>query len=230
MKFEPSLTQGTLIKRYKRFLADVTLADGSIVTAHCANTGSMKSCGEPGDQVWLSHNKDPKRKLAYSWELTQTPDGYIGINTARPNQLVEEALKENKLPGFSGYDVKREAKYGSSRLDFLLTKSRHPDCWIEVKNVTLFDRGVCYFPDAVTTRGLKHLACLAEIQKTGDRAVLLFVVNRAEGSQVHPAGHIDAEYAAALTACREQGVEVVAFRVSSSPKHMHLAEQIPVHT
>lgn len=221
MQFSTPLTPGRLVKRYKRFLADVMLADGSTVTAHCANTGSMKTCGDPGDQIYLLHTPDPKKKLAWSWEFTEGPEGgLIGINTSRPNRVVEEAIKAQKIPELVGYDtVRREVAYGNnSKIDLLLQSSQgsHPDCYVEIKNVTLRHGSTVQFPDAVTARGLKHLEELTSIIAKGHRGVLFFFVNRPDGDVVSVARHIDPTYANGLEKAIAAGVEVLAYRSASS--------------
>ncbi|MEF1184700.1 DNA/RNA nuclease SfsA, partial [Vibrio sinaloensis] len=180
MKFEPVLEPATLIQRYKRFLADITLPDGSERTIHCANTGAMTGCATPGNAVWYSTSDNPKRKYPNSWELTETAQGHrICINTARANQLAVEAIQSGTIGELQGYDqLQTEVKYGNenSRIDILLNSENKPKCYIEVKSVTLLDEklaGQGYFPDAVTTRGQKHLRELSEMAQSGHRAVLL---------------------------------------------------------
>ncbi|SMF20740.1 DNA/RNA nuclease SfsA [Pseudobacteriovorax antillogorgiicola] len=231
MRFSSPLVQGTLIKRYKRFLADVTLDDGSVITAHCANTGSMKTCGDPGDRIALRYDPNPKRKLAYSWELTHTKGGFIGINTMNPNRIVEEALVEGRIAEFGDYtSIRREVKYGEkSRIDFLLEDDSHPDCYIEVKNVTLKVGQHLAFPDAVTSRGLKHLQELTRMVEQGHRAALLFVANRPEGNHVAIANDIDPAYGDGILKARDAGVEILAYRVKSDLNGMRIQGKIPVH-
>ncbi|MBC3766010.1 DNA/RNA nuclease SfsA [Neptunicella marina] len=215
MKFVSPLIPGTLIKRYKRFFADVKLDTGDIVTAHCPNTGSMKSCAEPGWKAWLSKHNNPKRKLAYTWELVENHLGHlIGINTHNANKLVAEAIQQNRIPELTGYDkIKPEVKYGNenSRIDFLLTQSNQPDCYVEVKSVTLLEQDWGCFPDAVTTRGQKHLRELAILAEKGQRAVLLFLVQHSGIHQMTVARHIDPAYAAELQNAIDAGVEILAY-------------------
>ena len=174
-----SLIQGTLVKRYKRFLADVQLADGSIVIAHCPNTGAMTGCAEPGWKVWLSPSNNPKRKLLYTWEVVLTDQlHWIGINTHKANTLVKEAIQACKIDELLGYrNLQAEVKFGeeNSRIDFLLTDHEKADCYVEVKSVTLLDNSAGYFPDAKTLRGQKHLRELSLIASQGKRAVLFFL-------------------------------------------------------
>jgi sugar fermentation stimulation protein A len=154
----PELVQGTLLRRYKRFKADVKLRNGHVVTALCPNTGSMVSCSEPGRTVFLSRHNRHERKLKYTWEMIEMPDSIVGVNTGVPNRLVKESILAGKIPGLKGFDqIRSEVKYGkNSRIDILLEKAGGR-CFIEVKNCTLVDNGIAYFPDAVTSRGLKHL-------------------------------------------------------------------------
>ncbi len=234
MNFSEPLVAGTLIKRYKRFLADVSLPDGSVVTAHCANTGSMKTCGAPGDTVWLLHAPAPGKKLAWAWELTSCPTGgFIGINTSRPNRVVEEAVRAGAIPELTGYDtVRREVAYGNkSKIDLLLQTSDHsrPDCYVEIKNVTLRHGDAVQFPDAVTERGLKHLQELTAMVRAGHRAVLFFFVNRPDGDYVTAAAHIDHAYASGLEEAIAAGVEVLAYRSHTSATGISLGSPIPFH-
>lgn len=212
--FSSPLLEGRLLKRYKRFFADVELPSGEIVTAHCANTGSMKTCGEPGDAVYLLHAPSPKRKLAYSWELTKTTGGYIGVNTSRPNHVVAHAISAGMVPELTGYaDMRQEVKYGAnSRIDILLQDTKKGTCYVEVKNTTMLAGEAVIFPDAVSSRGLKHLKELEQMVRDGHRAVMFYLINRPEGSFFSPARDIDPEYAEGLYQARANGVEVLAYR------------------
>ncbi|MDD9951496.1 MAG: DNA/RNA nuclease SfsA [Zetaproteobacteria bacterium] len=216
MEWTPPLQKATLIKRYKRFLADVCLENGEQLTVHCPNTGSMRSCGSPGATVWVSYSNNPARKLAYTWEYTENATGLIGINTHLPNRLVKEALMEGRLAPFVEVNKwQTEQKYRQSRIDF---KGRHSDgrqVWIEVKNVTLWQENRLYFPDAVTARGLKHLEELRHIAEQGHRACLLFTVNRNEAGPIYLAEAIDPAYYRAALAAQRAGVEFHAFRVQA---------------
>ena len=234
MKFSAPLVKGKLIKRYKRFLADVELETGDVVTAHCPNTGSMKTCGAPGDTVVLTHNPSPKRKLAYSWEYTKTSGGYIGVNTMHPNKIAEEAIRDGLIPELSGYDlIKREVKYGNenSRIDILLEDSTGslPKCYVEVKNVTLKHDDHLRFPDAVTARGLKHLRELSSVIDEGHRACLLFVANRPDGKYVSIANDIDPKYGEGILDALNAGVEIFAYQVKSNLNEMVIKGRIPFH-
>ena len=234
MEFPGTLLEGTLIRRYKRFLADVQLADGSEVTAHCPNTGSMLGCCTPGSRVWLSHSDDPRRKLAYTWQLVETaPDTLACINTALPNAQVGQALTQGRIEALAGYRSRRaEVRYGSerSRIDWYLSdhETGQPDAYVEVKNVTLAERSVGYFPDAVTLRGQKHLRELMAMVDSGYRAVLLFCVNHSAITEVRPADGIDADYGLLLRAAAAQGVEVMAWRAALTVHRAELVAELPV--
>lgn len=219
MKFPEPLIEGRLIRRYKRFLADVRLPDGTEITAHCPNTGSMLGCQPPDGRVWLSLSNNPARKLPYTWELVETAPGVLAcVNTARPNAQAREAIEAGRIGELTGYSHCRpEVKYGAekSRIDLLLSgHGSEPDAWVEVKNVTLEESGQGFFPDAVTTRGQKHLRELMAQVALGDRAVLLFVVNHTGIETVRPADHIDQHYGQLLRQACDAGVEVLAYRAS----------------
>lgn len=223
----PDLVEGRLIRRYKRFLADVRLADGSEVVAHCPNTGSMKNCAEPGSRVWLQDVNSPKRKLRYRWELVEVAGRFLAcINTGRANELVREAIVANRIPALTGYSrIQTERPYGKegSRIDLLLSGPGLPDCFVEVKNLTLLEGdGLGTFPDAVTSRGRKHLRELMGVVASGGRAVLFFNVAHSGIERVEPAWSIDPEYAETLVAAVEAGVEVMAYRVEFSPGQLNL--------
>ena len=233
MKFEPSLESAVLVKRYKRFLADITLPDGSQRTVHCANTGAMTGCAESGNKVWYSTSDNPKRKYPNSWELSETAQGHqICINTARANQLAVEAIESGVILELQGYQqLQTEVKYGkeNSRIDILLKSQDKPTCYIEVKSVTLLDskkQGQGYFPDAVTTRGQKHLRELTEMAQSGSRAVLLFTVLHSGIEKVAPALHIDAKYSQLLKNAQEQGVEVLCYKAQLSSNEMRLVKSL----
>lgn len=232
MRFTPALMQGKLLRRYKRFLADIALADGTEITIHCPNTGSMRNCLFPGEPVWFSTSANPKRKYAHTWELMGTPeDGLIGIHSGNANALVEEAIKQGIISELSGYDsLRREVKYGdeNSRIDLLLEGAQKPACYIEVKSCTLLEGEQGYFPDAVSLRGQKHLRELIQMVNLGHRAVLLFVVQHTQIHSVAPAEHIDPEYAKLLKMAALAGVEVLAYRCEISPTEIHLAQACPV--
>jgi sugar fermentation stimulation protein A len=192
----PPLLSGRLIKRYKRFLADIELEDGSVVTAHCPNSGSMKGCDHPGAPVRLSVSNNPDRKLPYTWELVMINDYWVGLNTMLPNRLTEEGILDGTISELQGYDrLRREVPYGSerSRIDLLLERA-DGRCFVEVKNVTMVEGELALFPDAVTERGQKHLRELMEVVANGDRGVIVFTVQRGDGLAVAPADLIDPAY------------------------------------
>ncbi|SDY34045.1 sugar fermentation stimulation protein A [Jannaschia faecimaris] len=211
MRFATPLVPATLIRRYKRFLSDVVLEDGTEVVAHCPNPGAMTGLAEPGTRIWLEPNDNPKKKLKYGWRLTELPDGHMaGIDTGVPNRVVGEALRAGLVPGLSG-DVRAEVKYGTnSRVDFLLSDSG-VTTYVEVKNCHLRRSGtLAEFPDCVTLRGAKHMEELAEVARQGHRAVLIFLVQRTDCTSVAVADDIDPGYARAFDAARTAGVEVIA--------------------
>ncbi|GIU47521.1 sugar fermentation stimulation protein [Shewanella sairae] len=232
MEFSPAFESGILIKRYKRFLTDISLDSGEEVTIHCPNTGSMKNCLFVGEKVWFSVSDNPKRKYSRTWELALSADGHmIGINTGRANALAEEAINNGVIAELQGYQsLRREVKYGSenSRIDILLEDKDKPRCYIEVKSCTLLDEGQGYFPDAVTTRGQKHLRELMEMIEQGQRGVLLFVVQHSGIKSVKAAAHIDADYAKLLVEAHHKGVEIIAYSAELSPLGASLVKSCPV--
>lgn len=226
----PPLIPGTLIRRYKRFLADIELSDGRVVTAHCPNSGSMLGCNVPGAPVMLSRSDNPGRKLPYTWELVQVDGFWVGLNTMLPNRLAEETITGGLAAELQGYErIRREVPYGSerSRIDLLLEGDRGR-CYVEVKNVTLVEDGRALFPDAVTTRGQKHLRELMEVVAQGDRGVIFFTVQRGDGHAVSPADAIDPEYGRLLREAVQNGVEALAYRAEVTPQEIRLAGQLPV--
>lgn len=232
MKFSPPLIQGTLVKRYKRFLADVITPEGDAITIHCPNTGSMRACLAPGSHCWYSLSESKTRKYPHTWEIATAPDGHLaGINTHRANGLVEELIRSGQVPEFEGYDdLTREVKYGEgSRIDLLLKGSGLPDCYVEVKNVTLHEGdGRGYFPDAVSSRGAKHLRELMAMVAAGHRAVLFFCVQHSGIEQVAAARHIDPVYADLLQQAQAAGVQLVAWRAQLGAEAIVLTEALPV--
>lgn len=232
MKFPTPLIEGTLITRYKRFLSDIQLSNGDVVVAHCPNTGSMKRCQQNGARVWLSESNNPKRKLAYTWELVEVDETYLAcINTGYPNKLVGEAIASGVIKELSGYaEQKAEVKYGEkSRIDWLLTGEGGRKCYVEVKNVTLLEEdGLGYFPDAVTERGRKHLYELAKMVEEGHRAVMFFCVSHTGIDSVTPAVHIDEKYAKAFEEVVARGVEVLAYSVVIDQNGMAVSVRVPV--
>ncbi|MDX1589175.1 MAG: DNA/RNA nuclease SfsA [Oleiphilaceae bacterium] len=233
MEFSPPLIPATLVRRYKRFLADVVLEDGRTVVAHCPNTGSMRACCDPGSRVWLSPATNPARKLPFTWELVEVADQALAcINTARPNQVMGALLREGLEPGLAGYTQWRsEVRYGAekSRIDWLLSgHDSAPPAWVEVKNVTLGEGRVAYFPDAVTLRGQKHLRELMACVAGGERGVLLFCVSHTGVNAVRPADDIDPRYGQLLRQAVSRGVECYAWQLQISPQGMSPVRPLPV--
>ncbi len=230
MDFPAPLVEGRLIQRYKRFLADVELNDGTVVTAHCANPGSMMGLKDPGLRVWLSESQNPKRKLKYSWELLEVDGGLVGINTNHPNKLAFEAIESNKINELVGYsNIRREVKYGkSSRIDILLEEGPTA-CYVEIKNVHLRRSGsLAEFPDSVTARGAKHLSELGDMVDEGHRAVMLYLVQRTDCDQFDLARDIDPTYAAAFDQARSRGVEMLCYGCDISLSGITVSKPIPI--
>lgn len=227
MRFQTELVPARLIRRYKRFLADCTLEDGTEVTAHCANPGSMMGLAETGMKIWLEPNEDPKRKLKYGWRLVDHENGhYTGVDTSIPNKALKAALMAREIAALAHYPLVRpEVKYGeNSRIDFLLSGDDLPDCYVEVKSVTLCrTAGLAEFPDSVTARGAKHLGELAKMAQAGHRAVLLYLVQRTDCASVTMAADIDPTYAAAHVAATQAGVETICIGTHVSPESITLA-------
>ncbi len=227
MKFEQPLTHGLLIKRYKRFLADVKLDSGEIITTHCTNSGTMKSCLEDNAEVYLTPVNDPKRKTKFTWEMIKINGDWIGINTGNPNKLAFEAVKNNEIDQLKGYtEVKREVKFDDSRFD-VMAQNDHETCFIEVKNVTLKEGNYARFPDAVTTRGKKHLNTLIKVKEQGMRAVMLYVIQRMDVDTFAPAKEIDPEYAKTLRKAYEKGVEIIPILAKVTPEKIELFKELP---
>ncbi|MFC6632813.1 DNA/RNA nuclease SfsA [Microbulbifer taiwanensis] len=229
MKLNPPLQQATLMRRYKRFLADIETPSGETFTIHCPNTGSMKNCWVENTPCWYSDSGNPKRKYRHTLEVTTTPEGALaGVNTGRANALVEEAITNGIITELQGYDeLRREVRYGdeNSRIDLLLSGPQG-DCYVEVKNVTLAEGGRGLFPDAVSSRGAKHLRELQKLAGNGVRAVLFYCVQHTGIETVEAAREIDPEYAQTLDAAVAAGVEVIAYRASISAEEIVLAEAI----
>ena len=222
------LIKGTLIKRYKRFKADVKLSNGHIVTAHCPNTGSMKSCSDPQRTVYLSKHNRPDRKLKYTWELIEMPTSLVGVNTGIPNKLVKKSIENRLIKELSDFEkIRSEVKYGeNSRIDILL-ENKNVKTFIEVKNCTLLEKGICYFPDAVTSRGLKHLQELQREVHQGNRAVMFYLIQRMDATRFEPASHIDPVYSEELKKAYENGVEILAYDVNIDTKRIAINRSIP---
>jgi len=234
MRFAEPLRRGRLLKRYKRFLADVCFDDGEEVTAHCPNPGSMLSVSDPGSTVWLSHSDNPKRKLAHTLELIETPGGIVGVNPNRANALALEAIEAGAIAALSGYEtIRREVRYGAnSRIDLLLAGDGRPDCYVEVKSVTMRrDRdavGLAEFPDAVTQRGAKHLGELAAMTGDGARAAMIYLAQRADCGRFAVAADIDPAYAAAFETAVAAGVEMLALRCTIDPGGIKVADFLEI--
>lgn len=227
MRFHSRLIRGTLVQRYKRFLADVQLANGEIVTAHCTNTGSMLGCKEPGSAVYLSRSDNPNRKLAYTWEMIEINKQWVGINTMHPNRLVAEAIASGAIQELTGYTrIRSEVKVNAhTRLDLCL-ESQSGSCFVEVKNVTLASEGVAAFPDAVTERGTKHLRELMRLHRKGHRAAIVFVIQRPDCHAFRPADEIDVEYGRWLRKAVKAGVEALPYIAKVTPEEIFLTERL----
>ncbi len=225
----PELIPGILVKRYKRFMADIKLADGEVVTAHCPNSGSMLECCEPGRQVHLSFHDNPKRKLKYTWELIEMPTSIVGINTLIPNRLVAESIEADLVSDLNGYDnIAREVKTSdNTRLDILLSSEDGNRCYVEIKNCTLVKEGVACFPDAVTSRGLKHLVELSSLVSNGFRCVIFYVIQRMDAKIFQPADHIDPAYGRKLRQVLKHGVEILVYDTRIDLKTIRLNRKIP---
>ena len=227
MRFQSPLIRGTLVQRYKRFLADVRLANGAVVTAHCTNTGSMMGCKEPGSAVYLSRSDNQNRKLLYTWELIQIGGTWVGINTMHPNRLVPEAIQAGVIEELRGYQsIRREVKVSAhTRLDLCL-EGKNGACFVEIKNVTLAVDGTAAFPDAVSERGTKHLKELMRLKRKGHRAAIVFVIQRGDCDSFRPADEIDMEYGRWLRRAIKAGVEALPYRAEVTPKEIVLKERI----
>ena len=235
MQFPSPLIKGTLIKRYKRFLADITLENDTEITAHCANSGSMLGLKDPGSTVWVTKvPEESDRKLRYDWHIIEDAHNnneWVGINTSWPNKLVEEALTLKAIPELAVYPTfKREVKYGlqNSRIDFLLTGDDLPDCYLEIKNVTLKDGEALQFPDAVTARGTKHLEELTHMAEQGCRCVALYVAQRQDGTHFSVAEHIDPTYAATSQKAREKGVEFLCYTCVINKDNIQITKPLAI--
>lgn len=231
MKLTQPLLHGRLVRRYKRFLADVELDDGGMVTVHCPNSGSMKGLTPEGAPVLVSDSGNPKRKLRMTLERVRVGRTWVGVNTMLPNHIVREGIEEGRVPALRGYrTVRSEVKLGdSSRIDLFLTDGDGPDCWVEVKNATLRVGRRAAFPDAVTSRGLKHLDELIGVVEAGQRAAMFFLVNRADCDGLEPADDIDPAYGAGLRRAARAGVEVLAHRALLTPDAARVGPALPVH-
>ena len=227
MRFTSPLIPGTLLQRYKRFLADIRLASGEVVTAHCTNTGSMMGCKEAGSAVYLSRSDNLNRKLLYTWELIEANNTWVGINTMHPNKLVAEAVASGAIKELRGYQIiRREVKVSAhSRLDLCL-EGNAGSCYVEVKNVTLATDGAAAFPDAVSERGTKHLKELMRLKRRGHRAAIVFVIQRGDCTRFRPADEIDPEYGRWLRKAIKTGVEALPYVARVTPEEIVLAERL----
>jgi sugar fermentation stimulation protein A len=227
----PPLIRGVLIKRYKRFLADIRLSNGKIITAHCTNSGRMDTCNQPGRPAYVSRATNPKRKLKYTWELIDMPTSLVGVNTLVPNRLVAHAISAGQVKELSGYaHLKREVKVGDrSRLDICLSGDQGKDCYVEVKNCTLVEKDRACFPDAVTTRGLKHLNELQDLVSAGHRGVMFYLIQRMDARVFSPADHIDPDYGKGLRRAIKNGVEVLIYDVRIDLEGIYLNRPIPIN-
>jgi sugar fermentation stimulation protein A len=231
MRIEQPILEGRFLRRYKRFFADVELPDGTLVTAHCPNTGSLLGCLEEGRRAVLRDSQDPKRKLRYTLQAIQVGRSLVNVDTSLPNLVVHEAVLAGTVPELAGYDeVRREVPYGeSSRIDLLLTRPRSPArCYVEVKSTTLAEGHTALFPDAVTTRGRKHLGELAGVVAAGHRAVQLYFISRADVRRFAPADAIDPAYGAALREAARAGVELLAYCARVRPGSLELHRRLPI--
>jgi sugar fermentation stimulation protein A len=233
MRFQTPLVPGRLIRRYKRFLADVLLEDGREVTAHCANPGAMTGLQDAGTRVWLEPNDDPKKKLKFGWRLSELPnDHWAGIDTSVPNRVVKESLESGLITELAAYtNVRPEVKYGqASRIDFLLSEPGLPDAYLEVKNVHLSrEAGWAEFPDSPTVRGAKHLVELAEMRRQGHRAIMFYLVQRTDCKRFRLAADVDKNYADAFAKATDAGVEVLCYDTLISVEGVNLRKPIAVH-
>ena len=230
MKFSAPLQQATLLKRYKRFLIDAKLPNGSEVIAHCANPGSMMGLAKPGSEIWISPNTNPKAKLDWRWEMIRVGEHLVGINTSHPNKIAEEALNAEKIAQLTGYDmIRREVKYGeNSRIDLLLQDSAKPDCYVEIKSVTLRRTDCAEFPDSVTKRGVKHLVEMTNMVAHGNRAVMLYIVQRGDCASFSIADDIDPAYAQSFAQATANGVEAICYDCNMSINGIEIGGQIPI--
>jgi sugar fermentation stimulation protein A len=230
MNFVHPLIPGRLVKRYKRFLADITLDSGEAITAHCANSGALLGGTTPGLRVWVSHHPSPSRKLSYTWQIVEMDGTHVGVNTSLPNGLAEEAILGGRIAELTGYEsLKREVRYGeNSRIDLLLTSPGNLPCYVEVKNVHLKRRDGAEFPDSVTTRGAKHLRELETVVASGGRAVMLYIIQRNDCHHFTFAADLDPVYAATATLAFSRGVEAYAYLCKVTPEGIEVEARVPV--
>jgi sugar fermentation stimulation protein A len=225
----PPLIPGTLISRYKRFLADVCLENGEIVTVHCPNSGAMTGCSQSGQKVFISFHDDPRRKLKYTWQLIEMPTSLIGVNTMIPNRLVAQSIKHGQICELLGYDtIFSEIKVGTnSRIDLLLQTYESRRCYVEIKNCTLVENEQALFPDAVTLRGKKHLVELQALVKQGYRCVMFYLIQRMDAQKFSPADKIDPGYGKELRKAISNGVEMLAYDVQIDYEQIKIRQRVP---
>ncbi len=230
MRLEAPLLEGKFVRRYKRFFVDVELENGEILTAHCPNTGSLEGCKEAGSPVWLRDSQNEKRKLRHTWQAVQIGRSWVNVDTGLPNHVVRHAVENGKVPELTGYaSVRPEVKYGTgSRIDLLLEDENRPPCYVEIKNTTLARGKVALFPDAVTSRGLKHLGELIEVVENGGRAVQFFFVSRADVTSFRPADDVDPAYTRALREAEAAGVEILAYTAKVARDRLALSKPLPI--
>ncbi len=235
MKFSAPLLEGRLVSRYKRFFADIKLMDGTLVTAHCANTGSMAGLKQAGSRVWISRADNPKRKLQYDWRIIEisqdTKRALVGVHTAWPNKIVEEAIRAGNIPELDGYDsLRREVKYGkNSRIDFLLESGGKPPCYVEVKSITYSRQpGLAEFPDSPSVRAAKHVCEMTNMVNENARAVMLYVVQRDDCKRFSVASDIDPKYHEALKLAKSAGVESLCYACKITPEEITLTRPIQI--
>ena len=230
MRFDEPPLEGRFLRRYKRFFADVELPDGTVVTAHCPNTGSLLGCKVEGAPAWLRDSHDEKRKLRYTWQAIRIGSTWVNVETGLPNKVAHESIVAGRIGPLRGYaEARREVAYGNgSRIDVLLTKADGSRCYVEVKNTTLAEGRIALFPDAVTERGLKHLRELVEVVRQGHRAVQLFFVSRGDVTRFRPADEIDPAYGEGLREAADAGVEILAYRARVEPLELAIDRKLKV--
>ena len=229
MKFSNNLIKAKFVKRYKRFFSDHILENGQLVTAHCPNTGAMTGVAKEGITSWLSESNDPKRKLKWTWELTQENDTIVGVNTHNPNKIIQEAINNKEIKELLNYKIlKREVKYGvNSKIDIFLQDDNKVNCYVEIKNVHLSrEKGLAEFPDGITSRGTKHLKELANVAKDGDRAVMLYLIQRNDCNYFKIAEDIDIEYGKAFIDALNAGVEVICIDTILNTSEINIGKKI----
>lgn len=228
MKFPQPLIAAKLLQRYQRFLADAELADRTRITAHCPNSGSMRSCNAPGSDIWLSYHSAPRRKYAYTWEMINVNGIWVGINTLVANRFILETVRREEIAELQGYaEIRSEpAVEPGTRLDLHL-RSASASCYVEIKNVTWVENDVALFPDAVTTRGQKHLSTLMQLHRQGHRSVVVFLIQRQDAQRFAPADEVDPAYGRLLRLAAASGVEILPYRAVVTPQEIRLDQRLP---